>query len=299
MLSISQSCSPSNPSVPAVRYRQSRTDLKQLQVTLSREVLDPGLPSADVISKERKIWDVSLALLSSNAGFYKDPETNVAYSLQRDENRLLGGSEGFGESGELRLFYFHKPSLKTEVGAMSMAEKADAIYLVRGCHDTRQTWLYLLVAPSEKSQFLRELDSPMMSALFKPMHLENRGVLLFAGYGENPPYDVSPYLQRRYGKASDIPEVGDRCVNMSSVVAVVRGKEAREAAANSQAVVVSPPKPVSVATASSELVQTRFMSEVQQNISIIPVGHRASVQVDIVRESGSVFNFTTKNWQFS
>jgi hypothetical protein len=139
----------------------------------------------------------------------------------------------------------------------------------------------------------------MMSDTFKPMHLENRGILLFAGYGENPPRDVGLHLQRRYGKESDIPEVGGRCLNMSSVVRAVREKEALETDANRQSVVVSESQHARVATTSSGLVQTRFMSEVHQNVSIIPVGHRASVQVEIVRESGSVFNFTAKNWQFS
>jgi len=202
--------SPQNIGEPPSSLRKNREDLVGLQRKFIAQVAkgtDVG-DAKPVIQAERNLRDISLALVSQSMGFYKDQETNVVYSLQRSKNILLGGGGGFGYSGELRVFHTHRERVQTEITELSMAAKAKFLYLVRGRHDTRCTWVYLLVAPSEKRQFLRELYSDLMKDLFKPMHLENRGCVLFVGYGNTPPCEVGAYLQRRYGKEDTIPEVG-------------------------------------------------------------------------------------------
>ncbi len=69
---------------------------------------------------------------------------------------------------------------------------AELIYLVKGIDAGRNAWYYVLVERLKVSMFLKALNDDII-------HLENYGKILFSGYGDEPPADITFQLKEEYG----------------------------------------------------------------------------------------------------
>jgi hypothetical protein len=71
--------------------------------------------------------------------------------------------------------------------------RSENVYLVKGCDSTgRAAWYYVLVSPLKMRLFEHQSKSGSMN-------LNDFGVILRSGYGENPPEDAVQQAREEFG----------------------------------------------------------------------------------------------------
>jgi hypothetical protein len=79
---------------------------------------------------------------------------------------------------------------------MSFLEKlqnsqGELVYLVRGKHEGREAWHYVLVEKAKLPFFCAKVKSGALD-------VANYGKILHSGYGKNPPEDIVASIKQQY-----------------------------------------------------------------------------------------------------
>ncbi len=70
--------------------------------------------------------------------------------------------------------------------------KRDLVYLVRGLDEGKDAWYYIEVEEDRKELFLKALNDDVI-------HLETYGKIIYSGFGEEPPAELTRQIVEEYG----------------------------------------------------------------------------------------------------